>query len=301
MMTKTERWSTPASGSSDGRSLGKAAVDAAKRFCMIRVPWRAWLLGLGLAVGITLTAGGSASADDQSSRPNANVVDQLLEELGANPGTIARSSVPTCSSGANSRSPFIILDNQTYALCPPAKCFVFSDVAYCACDVETGNSISLKFAFDDGQDVCTVNEEGAANGTYVVSTFSVPESVLKGGDMATYTCPSGSDGAYAQCNGGICFTNTEGQSFPGFDEPLAKNQIICSCPITEQNPKDPVGYQILGPYPCQQSFFENCNKKTANSHTGSTLYVGAPSGTGDLLAKLLTGSVPNSNKCFPPR
>jgi hypothetical protein len=223
------------------------------------------------------------------------------QPVGANPGTIARSSVPTCSSGANSRSPFIILDNQTYALCPPASCFVFSDVAYCACDVETGNSISLKFAFDDGQDVCTVNEEGAANGTYVVSTFSVPESVLKGGDMATYTCPSGSDGAYAQCNGGICFTNTEGQSFPGFDEPLAKNQIICSCPITEQNPKDPVGYQILGPYPCQQSFFENCNKKTANSHTGSTLHVGAPSGTGDLLAKLLTGSVPNSNKCFPPR
>jgi hypothetical protein len=303
MMTKTGRWSTLASGSSDGssRPLDEAPADVAKRFCMIRVPWRAWLLGLGLAVGITLTAGGSASADDQSSRPNANVVDQLLEELGANPGTIARSSVPTCSSGANSRSPFIILDNQTYALCPPASCFVFSDVAYCACDVETGNSISLKFAFDDGQDVCTVNEEGAANGTYVVSTFSVPESVLKGGDMATYTCPSGSDGAYAQCNGGICFTNTEGQSFPGFDEPLAKNQIICSCPITEQNPKDPVGYQILGPYPCRQSFFENCNKKTANSHTGSTLYVGAPSGTGDLLAKLLTGSVPNSNKCFPPR
>ena len=53
MMTKTERWSTPASGSSDGtsRPLGKAAVDAAKRVCMIRGPRRAWLVGLGLGLG----------------------------------------------------------------------------------------------------------------------------------------------------------------------------------------------------------------------------------------------------------
>jgi hypothetical protein len=200
-----------------------------------------------------LAAGGSTSADAQRRSANANVVDELLAELVANPSTIARSSVPTWSSTATSSSPLIILDNQTYALCPPASCFVFSDIAYCACDVETGNSISLKFAFDNGQDVCTVNEEGAANGTYMVSTFSVPTSVKPGGDQAVYTCPSGSDGDYAQCNGGICFTNTEGQSFPGFDEPLAKNQIICSCPITQQNPRSPVGYQILGPYPCQQT------------------------------------------------
>ena len=51
MMTKTERWSTPASGSSDGRPLGKAALDAAKRFCMIGVPRQARLVGLGLALG----------------------------------------------------------------------------------------------------------------------------------------------------------------------------------------------------------------------------------------------------------
>jgi hypothetical protein len=64
MMTKTEHWSTPASGSSDGssRPLREAAIDMAKRFCMIRVPRRAWLVGLGLAVGIILAAGGSAGA-----------------------------------------------------------------------------------------------------------------------------------------------------------------------------------------------------------------------------------------------
>jgi hypothetical protein len=279
MMTKTERLSRPASGSPHGirRHLGEAAVDAAKRFCMIRVPRRAWLVGLGLAVGIILAAGGSAGADERL-RP------------------------PTCSSLANPPSVFKILDNQTYALCAASSCFVFNEVAYCKCDVKFGDSISLKLAFDTGQNVCTVNEEGVANG-YMVSTFSVPDSVLKpNGDQASYTCPGGSDGAYAQCDGGICFISTRGKSFPGFDEPLADDEIICSCPITEQSPKDPVGYQIIGPYPCQKSFFENCKKKTANSNTGSTLYVGAPTGTGDLLAFLLTGKPPPpSNKCRLPR
>jgi hypothetical protein len=279
-MIKIARWTSPTSESPHGssRPLGEVAVDVAKRFCMIRVPRRAWLVGLGLAVGIILAAGGSAGADERLSPPN-------------------------CSSPASSSSPspFRILDNQTYALCAVASCFVFNEVAYCKCDVKFGDSISLALKFDDGQNVCNVNDEGAANG-YMVSTFSVPPSVLPpNGDQASYTCPGGSDGAYAQCDGGICFKSTQGKSFPGFDEALAEDEIICSCPITEQSPKEPVGYQIAGPYPCQKSFFENCKRKTANNHTGSTLYVGAPTGTGDLLAFLLTGKVPPSNKCTLPR
>ena len=123
-------------------------------------------------------------------------------------------------------------------------------------------------------------------------------------DVASYTCPgarpgkAGSNGAYAQCDGGICFKSTQGQEFPGFDGPLAKDEIICSCPITTQSPLNPVGYQISGPYPCQQSYFDNCNKKTANSDTGSTLFVGAPTGAFDVLSKLLTGSFPTHNSCF---
>jgi hypothetical protein len=303
MTTKTARWSTSASWSSDSssRPLGEAAVDLAKRFRMIPVRRRAWLVGLGLAVGITLTVGGSMSADAQRRSPNANVVDELLAELSAIPSTIARSSVPKCSSPAStiSPNPFRILDNQTYALCAVASCFVFNEVAYCKCDVKTGDSISLTLNFDD-ENVCNVNEEGVGNG-YMVSTFSVPPSVLKtnpNADQASYTCPSGSNGAYAQCDGGICFKSTQGKSFPGLDT-LAEDEIVCSCPITEQSPLNPVGYQIAGPYPCQQSFFENCRRKTANNHTGSTLYVGAPTGTGDLVGFLLTGSVPNSYKCFP--
>ena len=179
-----------------GLSGSSRPLGAAKRLCMIWVPRRVWLAGLGLAVGITLTAGGSTSADAQSRSPNANVVDELLAQLGANPRTLPASSVPTCSSAASSSSPFIILDNQTYALCPPASCFVYNDVAYCKCEVEFGDSISETLAFDDGQNVFTVNAEGAKNGTFMVSTFSPPDSVKKGtGNKAIYTCPSGSNGA----------------------------------------------------------------------------------------------------------
>jgi hypothetical protein len=173
-----------------------------------------------------------------------------------------------------------VCKGQTYALCAVASCFVFNEVAYCGCDVKSGDSISLPFQFDGGKDVCTVNAEGSDNG-YMVSTFSVPASVVApDGDQALYTCPAGtSDGAYAQCDGGICFTSTEGQSFPGFDKPLAKDQIICSCPITVAKTTATVGYQIAGPYPCQDSFFQNCKSETANTKTGSMIYVGAPTGS----------------------
>jgi hypothetical protein len=274
MMTKTERWSTPASGSSDGssRPLGETAIDMAKRFCMIHVPRRAWLVGLGLAVGIILATVGSAAAADP---PKPSCTPLTTED-----GTV-----------------FEILQNQTYALCAESHCFVFNEVAYCKCDVEFGKSISLSLEYDRNKDVCTVNVKGATNG-YMVSTFSVPTS---NPHRAIYTCPGGSDGAYAQCDGGICFKSTQGQSFPGLGE-LANDEIICSCPITEQSPALPVGYQISGPFPCRQSFFDNCNRMTANDMTGSTLFVGAPTGTADLLAKLLTGSVPSFNRCFqtPP-
>ena len=230
---------------------------------------------LVLFMGVMLVAGSMAAQQSQTNR--------------------ADPPKPSCADRTNA---FKILFNQTYALCATSSSFVFNKVAYAKCDVKFGDSIMLKFGFDDGQDVCTVNEEGVKNG-FMVSTFSPPTSVQEGGDKAVYTCPSGSDGAYAQCGGGICFKSTKGHSFPGFDEPLTKDEIICSCPITTQKRADPVGYQIVGPYPCQQTFFDNCKSTTANSNTGSTLYVGAPTGTADLLTFLLTGSVPKTNMCFP--
>jgi hypothetical protein len=202
------------------------------------------------------------------------------------------------------RSPkiFKICHDQTYALCAVASCFVLNQVAYCKCDVKSGDSISLPFKFDKGEDVCTVNAEGADNG-YMVSTFSLPPSVVApSGDTALYNCPaSTSDGAYAQCDGGLCFTSTEGGSFPGFDKPLKKGEIVCSCPITVANPSTAkIGYQIAGPYPCQKSFFANCDSAKANTKTGATIYVGAPTGVPRLLTRLLDGSVPKLNTCLSP-
>lgn len=207
------------------------------------------------------------------------------------------------SAGADATSPrfFKVCKNQTYALCAVSSCLAFNDVAYCKCDVKSGDSISLPFRFDS-EDVCTVNAAGADNG-YMVSTFSLPDSVRAGGNQALYTCPAGSsDGAYAQCDGGICFTSSEGQSFPGFSQPVGKRQIICACPITVANPATAMlGYQIAGPYPCQESYFRNCRSETANSKTGSNIQVGAPTGIPRFLTRQLYGSVPPLNECPAPQ
>ena len=202
------------------------------------------------------------------------------------------------TAGSSKPKAFTICSNQTYALCATASCFVFDQVAYCQCDVLTGNSITATDGFDDGQTACTVNASGVDNG-YMVSLFSVPDSVLAGGNQALYTCPaSTSNGAYGQCDGGICFTSTQAKSFPGFSEPLAENQIICSCPITVANPATAKkGYQIVGPFPCQKSFLENCKQKNANKKNGASIFVGAPAGVPHLLAKELEGSVPDFNTC----
>lgn len=196
---------------------------------------------------------------------------------------------------------FKICKSQTYALCAVASCTVFNGVSYCACDVKYGDSISLPFNFDDGEDICSVNALGFHNG-YMASTFSLAWSVVApNGNQALYNCPAAtSTGAYAQCDGGLCFTSTEGQSFPGFDRPLQSGQLICSCPITVANPqKAKIGYQIAGPYPCQKSFFQNCSSTTANTNTGATIHVGAPTGTARLLTLQLYGQSPPLNECNP--
>lgn len=196
---------------------------------------------------------------------------------------------------------FTICSGQTYALCATASCFVMDKVAYCQCQVQSGDSISLSYNYGDDQNVCSVNASGVENG-YMVSTFSVPDSVIApDGNQALYTCPANtSDGSYAQCDGGLCFTSTEGKASPGFDLPLTDDQIICSCPITLADPATAqVGYQIVGPYPCQKPFFKNCKRAAANQHIGSQIHVGSPTGTARLLTQALNGSVPPLNRCLP--
>lgn len=242
-----------------------------------------------LAVALTMTLLGPGSAGAEQG--NSTTVNPRV------PGSVNRELV------AGSPEFFKICHNQTYALCAVASCYVYNQVAYCKCDVENGDSISLPFQVD-GEDVCDVNANGAANG-YMVSTFSLPDSVLAGGNMALYTCAAGkSDGAYGQCDGGFCFTSTEASpSFPGFDGPLAADQIICSCPITVADPDTPsFGYQIAGPYPCQDDFFQNCQSANTNKSTGTTIPVGAPTGTARILSLLLNGPpVPPINRCPAPK
>jgi hypothetical protein len=212
---------------------------------------------------------------------------------------VAQSMIPELTAGA---PVFKICRDQTYALCAVASCYVFDQVAYCKCDIEDGDSISLPFEVD-GEDVCDVNARGPANG-YMVSTFSLPDAVVEDGPLALYTCPAGSsDGAYAQCDGGLCFTSTEAApSFPGFDEPLAEGEIICSCPITVADPDTATfGYQIAGPFPCEADYFQNCDSATTNRRTGTTIPVGAPTGVPQLLTLLLDGPpVPPFNQCPSP-
>jgi hypothetical protein len=62
-------------------------------------------------------------------------------------------------------------------------------------------------------------ECAGANNKYMVSTYSLPEQIASPqGGGGVYTCSSeNSDGAYARCDGGLCFRSTEETTFPGFD------------------------------------------------------------------------------------
>lgn len=224
--------------------------------------------------------------------------------------------------------PFLILNNQSYALCATAACFSFNQLAYCKCDVLRGDSISIPFDYGNDQNICTLNQDGKKNG-YRASTFSFPETVTyPDGKLALYTCPGEANkdkyvtpgyparGSYAQCDGGLCFTSTRGKSFPGFDDRLRKKEIICSCPfatVCENSSESPEGYQISGLYEgeCDPQACNKCNAaalteddcKLPNpvSQIGveEDIPVGAQTGIPEALSCLLLGSnnVPNANSC----
>jgi hypothetical protein len=231
------------------------------------------------------------------------------------------------------KGPFLILENQRYALCATASCFTYNQVLYCGCDILRGDSISSPLEFDS-QNICSVNEQGKKNG-FMVSTFNVPENtVFPGGKKALYTCPGEANagrrggvaiGSYGQCDGGICFTSTIGKTFPGFDKRLIK-EIICACPIStscDPTSRGRDGYQISGRYDPRAANFggvggcrpEDCNMCSAGEidpargqcvgnplariKEGTIIPVGAPSGTPIALAcVLLDGNVPETNSCL---
>jgi len=215
--------------------------------------------------------------------------------------------------------PFVVCENQRYALCAAARCFVYDGVAYCECDILRGDSISLQldFATRTGEkNVCDVNRQGRTNG-YMVSTFSLPADVVRGGRGAVYTCPGPSNSrggvvapvAYGQCDGGMCFTSTVGQRFPGFERRLQFDEIMCSCPIsTASTPgsSNALGYQVFGPYHPKAPPGRRCDKSAcaacsvpAPMANGSTIPVGAATGTAKFLTLRLDGlPLPDINECL---
>jgi hypothetical protein len=202
---------------------------------------------------------------------------------------------------AHADEPFTTLTNQTYALCAGAISFVFDQVAYANCQILLGTSISLTLSYppvsatgQPGGNIETVNQQGAAWKSFIVSTYSPPLSLTSPqGNTAIYTCPARSTGSYAQCDGGICFRSTTSTTFPGLGA-ISGVQIVCSCPIESPS----TSYQIFGPYPCLNSRDQDklCNAPVKN---GSTLYIGAPTGTPRALALKLNGGNPvHLNECF---
>ena len=60
---------------------------------------------------------------------------------------LAESSFAPASQSApcgtcEEKGPFLILENQRYALCATANCFTYNQVLYCGCDILRGDSIS---------------------------------------------------------------------------------------------------------------------------------------------------------------
>ena len=215
--------------------------------------------------------------------------------------------------------PFVVCEHQRYALCAEAACFVYDGVAYCKCDIKSGDSISLQLSYSSPageRNVCDVNRQGRTNG-YMVSTFSLPKNVKKGGSAAVYTCPGSADAgsgviapvAYGQCDGGFCFKSTRYQRFPGFTGQLRKGEIICSCPIsTDATPgsSDSFGYQVFGPYHPEAPIGSRCDASACTACSvpnptanGTTIPVGAPTGGGKFLTLKLYGPpIPDMNECL---
>ena len=206
--------------------------------------------------------------------------------------------------------PFVVCHDQTYALCATASCTVYNGVAYCQCDVQRGDSISLQFDIPTptGEaNVCDVMTQGRTSG-FLVSTYSLPAEAVKGGTQAIYTCPgTGNAGsgvpaavAYGQCDGGICFTGTATS--------MVGEVVTCSCPISTaatQGSSTPLGYQVFGPYHAQAPVGSRCDPSgcaacsvSTGTANGSVIPVGAPTGGGRFLTLRLNGSVPPLNECL---
>lgn len=142
---------------------------------------------------------------------------------------------------ATPTNPLIPLYNQDYALCAGAVSFNLDGITYAKCRIKNGNSLGMTHTYtgNPGGNIETINQIGLlGTAPFMVSTYSPPDPEK----FALYSCNK--PGAYAQCNGGLCFTNTTGNEFPGLGA-VSAGEIMCSCPITTSNK-----YHVWGPASC---------------------------------------------------
>ena len=163
-------------------------------------------------------------------------------------------------------SKFKPMADQTYALCAGAISFNFDGVTYAKCRLKKGNSIAAAHTYPGG-DALTVNKQLTDTGPYMVSTYSPPDPK----NYALYTCER--DGAFAQCNGGLCY-RYDGD-FPGVGN-VGSNEVICSCPITYKK----TTYHVTGPAQCPttRAAYDNIcgsGKRADVTADGTILHIGA--------------------------
>lgn len=200
-----------------------------------------------------------------------------------------QTSDKNTSACPNLPGDYVILQNQTYALCAGAQSVNFGQITYAKCKIMVnGTSISKAETYPypssgnfpnqstmggtSSGNISTVNQSGG-NPSYIVSTYSHPSGTK------IYTCQGGS---YAQCDGGLCFRNTTGTSNNPLWGTVNSNEIICSCPVaTGTTP-----YQVFGPASCPATAAEYdavCGANVSNANNGAVIYIGAIINGPDLL------------------
>jgi hypothetical protein len=227
-------------------------------------------------------------------------------------GVISLSNGAALAAGNCPNIPgnYTILQNQTYALCAGAQSVNFGEITYAKCTIMPGGTsvtATQTYPFPPSANfpstnsisgttspgtISTVNQNGSGKGGYIVSTYSQPDP----SNTALYTCDSGS---YAQCDGGLCFTNTTGTSNNPLWGNVATNQIICSCPVTTASKP----YQVFGPATCpttQADYDAICGAAVSNVNNGAIIYIGAPSGSPAQLNYCLNANTTPPKTCSRP-
>ncbi|MGA1013484.1 MAG: hypothetical protein ACO3RL_12355, partial [Vulcanococcus sp.] len=207
----------------------------------------------------------------------ASVVAALIATLVA--GLVWTTSASAVDQDALT-SKFMPMPDQTYALCAGAIAFNFDGVTYAKCRLKKGNSLAAAHVYSGG-DALTVNEQLTKTGPYMVSTYSPPDPE----NYALYKCER--DGAFAQCNGGLCY-RYDGD-FPGVGK-VGPKEVMCSCPIAYKK----TTYHVTGPAQCpttRAAYDKICGsgKRADVTADGTILHIGAggpPATTIDGLNKM---------------